>query len=197
MATIQATIDRSSSLPSRVRIALRKAMEEEGRASAARMRAKFVQWPSKPPPGFLNSRRGDLKGGIGSIVSQGPDSTSVLTGVISPRDHLQMVAHVQEYGQKDIVPVRCQQLAIPHTNVLDSRGVRRYATVFEASRDFVTYPTATQIRGWPGGGQPSRILYIRKPSVTVPPRPFVNPDLPILSERVVDRARAVIAAEIF
>ena len=169
--------------PARLPAVIRNVLDEAGRNAAARMRTRFVAYPTARFT-ELNVRRGEILQAIGHTLTQTDERTSVEVGVLSERPNIQQVAHVQEEGQANIQPVRAQKMAIPVGQALNADGVRRFATVRDAAREFTLFTLPNVIVGRPIGGGAETVLFVRREAVTVPPRPFVTPQLEPMVEEV-------------
>lgn len=161
----------------KMRRAAHNVIQKEAELAGARMRKRFVRYPGASG-GLLNRRSGGLQRSIGIEVKGDPskDKMRFAVGVLPEEKKLQQQAHTQEFGDtirtKGVKP---EKLAIPVAAGLDSRGVRRFETIWDADRVYSMVKfTEDHIFGIRGDKQD--LIAVRKDEVTIPPRPFVGPE---------------------
>jgi len=167
---------------------------DESRQAEERMRTHFIPWRPfayrSRPAGMLFQRSGRLKFSLRHLVTRRPGATHARFFIAPSDAHANLVASVQEFGKAHIRPRFARRLAIPVGEQLDELGVALFAGPRAARTQWALFRRGTRLFGRrrdESRGARARLQFLLRRSVSIPPRPFVGPEVATAAERLVER----------
>lgn len=189
-------------IPHKTEAAVRIEMDRAVR----RAKARFVPWISERKTRTLKTRTGKLAQSIAHRTRRYRYGIRSEFGIMGPGSgKLSQIAAVHEFGRVITTrPGGRETMAIPTALALGQRGVKRFRSVWAAAREYSISFTSKHILGAPRRGTPGweqgrmgrRALYRRRTSVTIPPRPFLGPQVEPAADAIEHRVAGWLASRL-